>query len=132
MLLPSNYSSELLIFVCLSADCQFAWPCMIQLKPVAFPDNTQSSADVGADDCDELLTALIKRARAYKTEAEKLHDKAQAGQQPSAAQKPQINWQQPPWRSVSCSLLDWVFDRLVVAFGACIHATSAGLQSVQR
>eukprot|EP00878_Enallax_costatus_P034562 GHUV01038334.1.p1 GENE.GHUV01038334.1~~GHUV01038334.1.p1 ORF type:complete len:403 (+),score=159.02 GHUV01038334.1:1575-2783(+) len=58
------------------------------------------------DDCDDLLSALIKRARAYKTEAEKLHDKAQAsgapaaGQQAAAAaQKPKIDWQSPPWSS---------------------------------
>jgi hypothetical protein len=56
-----------------------------------------------ADECEELLAALIKRARAYKAEVEKLHDKAAAaaatGVSPAAAVgEPHINWQSIPWR----------------------------------
>jgi hypothetical protein len=52
-----------------------------------------------------LLAALIKRARAYKTEVEKLHDKAAAAAAAGACQaaavgEPQINWQSIPWRWV--------------------------------
>ncbi|WIA15375.1 hypothetical protein OEZ85_002037 [Tetradesmus obliquus] len=57
------------------------------------------------DDCEDQLSALIKRARAYKAEVEKLHDKAAAAaatgaQQAAAAAvgEPQINWQGIPWR----------------------------------
>jgi hypothetical protein len=56
------------------------------------------------DDCEDLLAALVQRARAYKTEVEKLHDKAAAAaatgvqQAAAAVGEPQINWQSMPWR----------------------------------
>jgi hypothetical protein len=67
---------------------------------------------VSADDCEDLLAALIQRARAYKQEVEKLHDKAtaaaaatgaaQAAAAAAAVGEPQIAWQSKPWR---CGML---------------------------
>lgn len=56
-----------------------------------------------ADDCDDLLSALVTRARHYKTEAEKLHEKERAaagatGPHSAILPHPNINWSAAPWR----------------------------------
>lgn len=80
-----------------------------------------------SDDCDDLLSALIKRARAYKAERERLLDVRKERERTAAAAaaaatgnstaadaaataaaaaaaavqqavEPNINWQSPPWR----------------------------------
>lgn len=67
--------------------------------------------DDNADDCDELLAALVQRARHYKTEAEKLHEKERAAATASGAAAvaahatasmphPSIAWAAAPWRWV--------------------------------
>ena len=60
-----------------------------------------------ADDADDLISALVKRARHYKTEAERLHDKERAGgggghaaaaAHSSTLPHPTINWSAASWR----------------------------------
>lgn len=57
-----------------------------------------------ADDCDDRLSALVQRARHYKTEAERLHDKERAAAgggmaaHSASLPHPSINWGSAPWR----------------------------------
>jgi hypothetical protein len=61
---------------------------------------------VRADACDGQLSALVARARHYKAEAEKIHEKERAaaaaagGPAPNSAilPDPGINWASAPWR----------------------------------
>jgi hypothetical protein len=59
-----------------------------------------------ADDCDDHLSALVNRARHYKTEAEKLYEKERAAAASAGLPcphlailpHPTINWGAAPWR----------------------------------
>ncbi|KAF6256339.1 hypothetical protein COO60DRAFT_1461752 [Scenedesmus sp. NREL 46B-D3] len=88
------------------------------------------------DACEDLLAALISRACAYKTEVEKLHDKAAAAaaigaQQAAAVGEPQIDWQSIPWRDDGLNdLMQAVLDaQKAAADSAAAKAAAAGKPS---
>ena len=55
------------------------------------------SGDVG-EECEQQLGALLKRARAYKAEAEKLGEKEREKLPEMRKTEPEMNWGVPPWR----------------------------------
>jgi hypothetical protein len=55
------------------------------------------SGDPG-EECEQQLVALLRRARAYKTEAEKLAEKEREKLPELRITDPGMNWGAAPWR----------------------------------